>query len=159
MSENKNKGESKLGSNPLGGALDWLDEEPVPAAPKPKRGAARKAKPAKRKPPATAVPQKDAPTTAKSDVEATKEKKRSGGRGDVASPEQPVQVDSTRRGVAAGYRRHTVLMREDQIEQLDRLYALEKLHAGAEARTKKDLVEEAFDLFFESEGSNPRGIS
>ena len=61
--------------------------------------------------------------------------------------------------MAAGYRRHTLLMREDQIEQLDRLYALDKLHAGSQARSKKDLVEEAFDLFFESERSNPLGLS
>jgi outer membrane biosynthesis protein TonB len=162
MAENKEN--SKLGSNPLGGgALDWLDDEPAPPAPKPKRKTPPKARPktpptkkkasrSKAKPSAKASTK----TPAKSSVKATKTEKR---RGEATEAQPGEQTDSTRRGVAAGYRRHTLLMREDQIEQLDRLYALDKLHAGSQARSKKDLVEEAFDLFFESERSNPRGMS
>jgi hypothetical protein len=154
MSENTDK--SKLGSNPLGGgALDWLDEAPAPPEPKrkaqPKRAAQpkRKAQPSKKKSsPAKANPR------AKTTTRATE---TPSGRGEAPDADSRAQTDSTRRGVAAGYRRHTLLMREDQIEQLDRLYALDKLQAGSSARTKKDLVEEAFDLFFESERSNPRG--
>ena len=55
MSENTDKSNSKLGSNPLGGgALDWLDE--APAAPEPKRkppskraAQPKKAQPSKKK--------------------------------------------------------------------------------------------------------------
>lgn len=174
MSENASKGGrptggSKLGSNPLGGALDWLDEEPAPK-PEPKRKSPRKTKPAKRQDPPTA-PKADSGAGARAPGKARKSAKGRGGSADRDAPAEAPRpadsrptdgtqrTDSTRRGVAAGYRRHTLLMREDQIEQLDRLYALEKLHAGAEARTKKDLVEEAFDLFFESESSEPRGLS
>lgn len=152
MSENTDK--SKLGSNPLGGgALDWLDDAPAPPEPKRKMQPKRKARSPKKK--SAATESKPRSKTAKQPT------KTSAARGEGAATESASQdqTDSTRRGVAAGYRRHTLLMREDQIEQLDRLYALDKLHAGSHARTKKDLVEEAFDLFFESESSNPRGIS
>ena len=159
MSENTDKGNSKpdstskLGSNPLGGgALDWLDDAPAPPEPKRKRKPQPKARTAKKKAssskPEVIAPAKPSATATEAEV-----------RGGEATEHAPERTDSTRRGVAAGYRRHTLLMREDQIEQLDRLYALDKLHAGSQARSKKDLVEEAFDLFFESERSNPRGMS
>lgn len=111
---------NRLGTNPLGGALDWLEAPaPVPAA-----------EPA-------SVP------------------------GSPASPPgTPAEInpsDSLRRGVAAGYRRHTLLMRDDQIEQLDRLVALDRLEAGERARNKKELVEQAFDLFFRSAQGKPQG--
>jgi hypothetical protein len=164
MSENTDKGNSKLGSNPLGGgALDWLDDEPAPPAPKPKRKTPSKSRP--KTPPTNkkasrskAKPEAKAPAKASAKAGSAKATE-TGESGGEAVEEAREQTDSTRRGVAAGYRRHTLLMREDQIEQLDRLYALDKLHAGSQARSKKDLVEEAFDLFFESGRSNPRGMS
>ena len=155
MSENTDKGNSKLGSNPLGGgALDWLDEAPAPPEPKRKPQSKRATQPKKAQP----SKKKSTPTKAKPRAKkTTRGMETAAGRGEAPEAASHVQADSTRRGVAAGYRRHTLLMREDQIEQLDRLYALDKLHAGSRARTKKDLVEEAFDLFFESERSNPLG--
>ena len=158
MAENKEN--SKLGSNPLGGgALDWLDDEPEPPAPKPKRKTPPKARP-KTPPAKKKASRSKAKPSAKAPAKASaKAQEAEKGRGEATETETKEQTDSTRRGVAAGYRRHTLLMREDQIEQLDRLYALDKLHAGSQARSKKDLVEEAFDLFFESERSNPRGMS
>ena len=163
MAENKEN--SKLGSNPLGGgALDWLDDEPAPPATKPKRKTQSKSRtktpPAKEKA-SRSKTKSDAKAPAKASTKAasTKATKTEKRRGEATEAQTGEQTDSTRRGVAAGYRRHTLLMREDQIEQLDRLYALDKLHAGSQARSKKDLVEEAFDLFFESERSNPRGVS
>lgn len=150
MSDKTNKGSTKLGSNPLGGgALDWLDDEPAPPVPQPRRKE-------------TAERPKTSSTKAapKADADAGADKPGQEGAGHAETGAGAAnRNDSTRRGVAAGYRRHTLLMREDQIEQLNRLHALEKLHAGEQARTKKDIVEAAFDLFFQSESSEPRSTN
>lgn len=146
----------KTGSMPLGDlgddALSWMDEPAgsEPAGPEPAGSSGLRDDNPAGQPAPQPAPRPESERAAAPDETPTPR----------ASTEPPSAEDSRRRGVSSGYIRHTLILREDHVEMLNRLVALKKAVAEAdEAPTKKDLAEQAFDLLFEEEAAFLRRFS
>lgn len=119
MAESKERSR-KMGSSPLseGGALDWIGEEGSSG-------------------------EEDQGSSSQDGVRRQPDTPSSEGKASSKGGE----TTSGGNGLKPGFRRHTLIMREDHIEMLNRLTALEKLRSGD--RLKKDVVAEIFASYFE----------